>query len=400
MLYIDVTSLMCWNRAPVGIIKTQLELVRYTLQNDLANYTFFDKDGKSIHRVDESHVRKKIESIENNTSYAFNLSSAKPEKPSPSFFHLADTLHEAKVWQHPFTKEDVYISIGLDWDYSDYEILYWIKKEIGFSFVGALYDLIPVTHPQYVASFGFSQLFTKHILNLIYLSDKIFCISDFSKSQLQAFVQTNNIQKLPIIKTIHLGDNIPKSVNLKLPQRPHDPNNFCLYVSTVEARKNHILLLRLYDALIQENIDAPDLVCVGMRGWGVDEVFSFYESRPYLKNRVYFYEDVSDGELHSLYQQTRFSLFPSHIEGWGLASRESLLFGKPVLISEAEALKEATQGLALSLPNDIDYWIEAFEMVQSDTLLQEWSNMIQSRFRPRSWEEFAQEFITFVKEEQ
>jgi glycosyltransferase involved in cell wall biosynthesis len=50
-------------------------------------------------------------------------------------------------------------------------------------------------------------------------------------------------------------------------------------------------------------------------------------------------------------------VFPSFVEGWGLAASESLDFGTPVLVSDAPALGEATQGLMPQLDrNDAYAW--------------------------------------------
>ncbi|WP_456471416.1 glycosyltransferase [Caminibacter sp.] len=370
MTYLEINTLLNWTRSPVGIVKTLLEFAK---RFD-GEYLYFNKEKEEFYKVKKQTVLDHIKNIEKNN-------------------YIKPFIDEKRTYS--LSKNDTYISIGLDWDYSDYEKLFFLKKEKKFKFIGCVYDLIPVNYPHLVVNDYFSKIFFHHLVNLLYLADGIFCISDFTKKELENFIKDNYIDTEAKIKTIYLGDNIHK--NSKKVLRPHNENNFIMYVSTVEIRKNHLLLLKAYKELLNE-INLPDLIFVGMRGWGVDDVYDFYEKNPQLHNKVFFYEDVDDEELAYLYKTVKYTLFPSEVEGWGLASRESMAFGKPVLISEAEALKEATQDLMLNLPNDKDYWIEAVKLMENKDVYNFFVNEIKEKFRLRSWDEFYLEFREFINE--
>lgn len=239
---------------------------------------------------------------------------------------------------------------------------------------------------------------------LVHLSDKVFCISDFSKEQLQDICKEHMIQDIPLLKTIHLGDSIvaqqhQKSLHKK---RPHH-SKYVMYVSTIEARKNHKLLLDVWSKLcLNTEDDMPHLVLVGMMGWGIDDVLKLYQENSTLKNSVHFYHDVSDEELSYLYQNALFTVFPSFVEGWGLGAVESLIYGKPCLISNCPALIEATQGLMPSLdPNAMQEWVECIQIwYRKPEVLEELKEKICKQFKPKSWKQFGQEFEYFIKEVQ
>ncbi len=134
---------------------------------------------------------------------------------------------------------------------------------------------------------------------------------------------------------------------------------FAMFCSTIEVRKNHLLLLHLWERLRQELPPdrLPILVFVGRWGWGVDAVRLAMERNWRLAPHVQIFEDVRDDALRWLYRNARFTLFPSFNEGFGLPAGESLSAGTPVLISNHPALVEATEGLMPAIdPSDLPAW--------------------------------------------
>ncbi len=134
---------------------------------------------------------------------------------------------------------------------------------------------------------------------------------------------------------------------------------FVLFCSTIEVRKNHLLLLHLWERLRQELPPdrLPVLIFVGRWGWGVDAVRLAVERNWRLTPHVQIFEDVRDDALRWLYRNARFTLFPSFNEGFGLPAGESLSVGTPVLISDHPALVEATEGLMPAIdPFDLPAW--------------------------------------------
>lgn len=91
---------------------------------------------------------------------------------------------------------------------------------------------------------------------------------------------------------------------------PHGPVDFVI-LSTIEARKNHALLLSIWEHLIETMGDAcPRLVIVGRRGWEADDIFAKLDTRDY-KVQVIEAGEPEDQELSKVLGWARALLFPS-----------------------------------------------------------------------------------------
>ncbi len=460
----DITSLTEWNRPPVGIIRTQLEWTRYLLEQRTNRlFVKFDNNRNSIFEVPDDEVREIVDRL-SSISYKSKKGNKEAEitvASEPSFFkksldiykneggivllkkgckkycpkYLLNRVRELyfkikefrlkksgfiefslknskqlKEFISPeitqsltipsFLKKDaIFVSLGLDWDHSNYQLLYWLKKRVGFEFVGAFYDGIPILRPELLASEYFSQRFFVHFYYLAHLSDRVFAISNHSKSEFELISKEHRIEP-PELKTIYLGNTIPKiAENYEPPKREHS-KEYIIYVSTIESRKNHKLLIDVWQKFIKDGVDVPDLILIGMQGWGVEEMMRIYEKDKKLQKKVHFYRDVDDDELSYLYQNSKFTLFPSLAEGWGLGAIESLLFGKVCLISTAPSLVEATQNLMPSFEvDDVDGWSKEIQkLCEDEDYLKSLEKRIEEKFISRSWEEFGEDFYKFVME--
>ena len=179
-------------------------------------------------------------------------------------------------------------------------------------------------------------------------------------------------------------------------QRP-----FVIYCSTVEVRKNHILLARVWKKALDQGLAMPDLICAGKWGWGVEELEKFMEDNPQLKRFIHFAGPVEDDELIDYYRSALFSVFPSFTEGWGMGASESLDFGLPALVSTADALEEATRGLMPRLaPDDVDGWLKAIHTLANDAdALEQLRNKIRQNYTPVSERESWESIKSIIRRE-
>lgn len=144
---------------------------------------------------------------------------------------------------------------------------------------------------------------------------------------------------------------------------------FVVVCSTIEVRKNHLMLLHLWERLrtTLPPDRLPRLVFVGRWGWGVDAVRLAVERNWRLAPHVEVLEDLADDAVAWLYRHARFTLFPSHAEGFGLPVAESLSFGTPVIVSDLPALREASEDLMPALdPWDLPAWMREVAALCAD----------------------------------
>src|SRR5581483_8319652 len=165
-----------------------------------------------------------------------------------------------------------------------------------------------------------------------------------------------------------------------------EPGSYVLIVATIEARKNHILLFRIWRRLLEEMPpdSVPTLVCAGSVGWLVADLMAQLDNADYLGGKIMLVENPTDAELDALYRGCLFTVFPSLYEGWGLPVTESLAFGKPCVISNRTSLPEAGGELAryFDPENAEDAYTAIRAMIDNPADLREWQDRIERDFRP------------------
>jgi len=131
------------------------------------------------------------------------------------------------------------------------------------------------------------------------------------------------------------------------------PEQFVLFVGTLEPRKN---LLRLVEAFarIHENGSQVVLVLAGGKGWLYDDLFARVEALG-LNGKVIFSGYVMNDELPFWYNAAIALAYPSVYEGFGLPVLEAQACGTPVLTSNVSSLPEAAGDAALMVdPYDVE----------------------------------------------
>ena len=163
-----------------------------------------------------------------------------------------------------------------------------------------------------------------------------------------------------------------------------------MFVSTIEPRKNHAMMLRVWQTLARHLGSAtPRLILIGQRGWGYDEVTDLLASSDALKSRVTEISTCSDAQLVNYLQHAQALLFPSFAEGFGMPVVEALALGVPVLASDLPVFRE----FAGVVPDFIDVnderqWADAianYTLPQSERRLAQLSRM--EGFRAPTWTE-------------
>ena len=109
------------------------------------------------------------------------------------------------------------------------------------------------------------------------------------------------------------------------------PENFILFVGTIEPRKNLPFLLRAYHRLVQED-SMYHLVLAGNKGWMDGEVWKTLKDLQ-LEEFVHITGYIPLSELPTIYNLARLFIYPSLYEGFGLPPVEAMACGTPVIAS-------------------------------------------------------------------
>jgi glycosyltransferase involved in cell wall biosynthesis len=146
------------------------------------------------------------------------------------------------------------------------------------------------------------------------------------------------------------------------------PDRFILAVSTIEPRKNLIVLLEAYRGLLAQNPQLQ-LVIAGKRGWHSEPFFERLQALG-LTDQVRLLGFVPDEDLPALYSLAEVFAFPSIYEGFGLPVLEAMACGTPVISSNASSLPEVAGEAAIQIaPTEVREWTQALERISNDAEL-------------------------------
>jgi len=119
-------------------------------------------------------------------------------------------------------------------------------------------------------------------------------------------------------------------------------SNFILYVSRIEPRKNHRLLLQAY--LDQQWYSKGFyLVLLGYETIPVkefDEIIG--QLSPEIRKFIFIKEDVDNHDLLEFYRAATLFVYPSKAEGFGIPPLEAAALKTPVLCSNTSAMSDFT----------------------------------------------------------
>ena len=383
MIWINITTSIGWSRPPVGVVRVEVE----TAINFLASQS----DKCSLCRWSDGTFYE----ISSN-DYLIHINNL-----NQGVFDQPVQLYTGTAVEFSFG--DVFVTLGLDWDHGFLGYIRKYKKLCGLKVVGCCYDIIPIKFPHYCVG-DVAAFFASYFIELSSTADHILCISYNSKKDLEKFLIESGAA-VPPLSVFRLGDAVTKDQGGSFDAWPDGLSrdlNYLLIVSTIERRKNHQTAYLALRKIIQDEMLSPalipHLVFVGMRGWGVDELFSDITLDPAVKGYIHVLNHVSDEELRNLYLNSRFTLYPSYYEGWGLPVCESLCYGKVVIASGISSLPEAGGDYALYCDpySPAEWALKIVDLCLDDELFTQLEHRIQNEYRPFPWKQTAQQVIDVV----
>lgn len=283
---------------------------------------------------------------------------------------------------------DVFLALGASWQGGYYpSLVESLKQRFGVRFAFMVYDLIPILWPEFVMA-RIREPYQAWITPMLRAADVVFTISETTTADVLDFAARAGIT-VPVTKIVPIGVTFPDRSSIPPPlSRP-----YVLMVSTIEIRKNHALMFKVWRRLMVElpAEQVPTLVFAGRIGWQTVDLLAQIENTNYLDGLLRLIDAPSDRELAALYQNCLFTLFPSFYEGWGLPVTESLSFGKTVAAAHRASIPEA--GGVFCDYFDPDNLHDAYRVVaRLITDPAHRSNMerrIKQEFRPPSWADSA-----------
>ena len=248
------------------------------------------------------------------------------------------------------------------------------------------HDAIPLRHPHIT----WPQSVARHppYLKLLAGFDRVWAVSEASRSDLLGFWSWQGIEIPPPVDIIELGADFNETPRITSRvessvadikrfasirgKAPSLPRLLCLGI--IEPRKNQALLLEVCAELWSEGL-AFELHIVGRVNphFGAPIVSRIKALRRRWPRFLQFHEAASDVIVTQLYATVRATVFPTIAEGCGLPLLESLWMGVPCVCSDLPVLREnADDGGCLPVAvNDSEAWKQALQRVLTDSALNE-----------------------------
>ncbi len=224
-------------------------------------------------------------------------------------------------------------------------------------------------------------------------SRAVITISKFVKKDLEDHYP---FTKGKITVTYCAGDP-PLGVQAEAPHFLGPKTPFLLFVGTAFPHKN---LERLVQAFGELHKDHPELrlVLVGKKEQYYEQLEAYVKQRP-DKDGVFITGFLPDSQLKWLYEHCQAYVFPSLSEGFGLPGLEAMVYGAPVISSDASCLPEVYGKAAAYFdpldPLDMAAVIE--KVLDNPRIRQLLINAGHKQAKRYSWDRMAQETLIVYK---
>lgn len=293
-------------------------------------------------------------------------------------------------------KDDIFLMIdSTAWDPNICDVIKKIKENNSI-IISIFYDLIPITHSNFC-----DESFVKNFSNFCSFSLKYFdgyiAISNTVKNDLINYIKKQNLDENKykfdhfILGANLKNDNFDESRIRDSLKDVFEQSPVYLIVSTIEPRKNHKLLLDVFDMIWSFDLKAK-LCIVGKIGWKVEALIKRIKKHRQYNKKLFMFNDLNDDELIFCYRKSKSLIFPSFAEGFGLPIVESLNLGLPVMASDIPIHRETGS-------NSIDYFSlddsnDLFEKIKKDINFKR--NKNTKKIEVFSWEQSTQQLFDIV----
>lgn len=265
----------------------------------------------------------------------------------------------------------------------------FLKKlqRFGVRAVYFLHDLIPISHPEYNRP-GEDVRHHQRLKTMSHTASVVLVNSNQTKQMFESYVQQQQ-WPMPQVKVALLACTaLAHSEAKRLLDVP-----YFVVLGTIEARKNHLLLLQIWRELVlRYEGTAPHLVLIGRRGWECEQVLDILERCESLRNHVHEISNCPDEQMANWVKHAQALLFPSFVEGFGIPLVEALELGTPVIASNLAVFKEIAGDVPTYLqPLDGLGWMTVVaEFAAPNSTVRQLQIERMNHFKAPTWEEHFQ----------
>lgn len=287
---------------------------------------------------------------------------------------------------------DTVITAGYDWVNQDPHQIEANRRQGRFRYVVLCHDIMALRTPEFLPNHAAAAF--RHYWNATFsMADRILVTARSVESDIRDYCAAAGI-RLAETRVVPLGYDPPRErPGAPLP-RGLESRRFALFVSTIDPRKGHALLIHLWARLLAEGVPQCHrfkLVFVGRRGWNVEALLRQIDALAASEPSLVHLEELDDEGLSALYGAAAFCVFPSRYEGFGLPIIEAFSHGKAVIASTGGTLPETVGALSPCLdPDDEEAWFVALKSwIEDPATRAPYEARIRDSFSWPDWSEAA-----------
>jgi glycosyltransferase involved in cell wall biosynthesis len=292
-------------------------------------------------------------------------------------------------------KNDSYFLLKIDQNGMKYPSYFSSINKMGIKMLVTIHDIFPIIYPEYSEP-NYSIQFEHNIKMSLKNAVGMICVSQFTKETLAHYVKSTGLISPPTIAAA-----LAPGFSPDFPQGKRPINEpYFVMISTIVARKNHLLLLHIWRKLADQlGAKAPKLVIIGKRSSECSSTIEMLDRCEQLRKLVIEVQ-ASDQELTNYLLHATALLFPTFAEGYGLPLMEALNIGVPVIASDLPIFRE----IALDVPEYLDPidgkgWLEMIKVyAQEQSLPREAQLSRIKKFKMPTWEEHFNKIDLFLEE--
>jgi glycosyltransferase involved in cell wall biosynthesis len=292
-------------------------------------------------------------------------------------------------------------SAGNDWSYKDPRQLAMLKEHHGFLYAALCHDLILIQFPE-LAGERTSRWVEEFWEQVFPICDLVVVTTKTVERDIREFCGARHL-KLGATALVPLGST-PTTF---MPRGSSEPppglqsGKYVLMVSSLERRKGHELIIRVWKKLAAEGIPQAHgfkMVFVGEHMFNTPHIKQMLRKGEAGPTLLHF-DGISDRHLASFYEHAAFCIYPSQYEGYGLPAVEALAFGKALMTSTSGSIPEVVGDFALCLdPHNGAAWYVALKRwIEEPATRADYERKVQTSFTARTWEQTARDFFQAVR---
>lgn len=207
-------------------------------------------------------------------------------------------------------------------------------------YIVTIHDVLFEDYPEYFSKAVKLQSFSTFKMGAK-MSDIIFTVSDYSKHQIEKHLSVKNVHVHPNgVQDVFFEDYNKEKIKNEV-QNQFGFHQYLLYISRIEPRKKHDLLLHVF--IENKLYEKYHLVFVGTKTYENHLLNSLYDSlAPTIQKKVCFLEHLSNNQLLDIIRGADISIYPSVAEGFGIPPLETIASCVPTLCSNQTAMSDFT----------------------------------------------------------